>query len=106
NSYVATMTITNSTLSGNSGNYGGAIYNGGALTITNCTLSGNTALYGYGGGGVYSDNGTTMTITNSTLSGNTANYGYGGGIFNDYATMTVGSTILNVGGGSGDNIFN
>ena len=61
-------------------NNGGAIYNDSAnLTITNSTLSGNSA--GGSGGGIYNYLGTLM-VTNSTLSGNSGAAG-GGGIFND-----------------------
>jgi hypothetical protein len=98
---ISGLTITN-------GNAGGAYYGGnlneGTLTITNSTLSGNSTTYGYGGG-IYSYYGT-LTITNSTLSGNSTTY-YGGSIYNGPgATANISSTILNVGGGSGANIFN
>ncbi len=79
---------------------GGAVFSkGGSVTITNSTLTGNTAQGGEGlyqlagtggnpgdpqdgqglGGGVFDYNGT-LTVTNSTLSGNTANQG-GRGIY-------------------------
>jgi len=87
-----TLTLTNSTFSGNSatcGN-GGGIYNNGTLTLTNSTFSGNSATGGSGydgdgsdgnggggsGGGIY--NGGTLTVTNSTFSGNSATGGAGG----------------------------
>ena len=113
---AATMTITNSRLSGNSASAGGGILNSATspgsatLTITNSTLSGNSAS---GGGGIYnlgdSSGSATLTITNSTLSGNSATYG--GGMYNlvyvsGSATANFGSTMLNVGGASGENIFN
>jgi hypothetical protein len=101
-----TLTLTNSTLSGNSAVlYGGGIYNSGTLTLTHCTLSGNSADFG-SGGGIY--NTGTLTLTNSTLSGNsTARYGSGGGIYNT-ATLTLtnctlsGNSAAEYGGG----IFN
>jgi hypothetical protein len=115
----ATLTISSCTLSGNSAGAGGGIYNNGfnfgsaTLTITNSTLSGNSANVG---GGIYNAGihfgSATLTVTNSTLSGNSANPGGGGvgGIFNNgsqgSATVEIGSTILNVGGGSGANITN
>ena len=41
---AGTVTITNSTISGNNGgNGGGGVYNQGTVTITNSTLSGNSA---------------------------------------------------------------
>ncbi|MBR5415503.1 MAG: hypothetical protein IK105_06160 [Thermoguttaceae bacterium] len=93
---TGTLTITNSTISGNTasgggGNYGdgGGIYNeSGTLTITNSTISGNTA--SDDGGGIYNESGT-LTITNSTVSGNTADWG--GGICNDGTLTITNSTV-------------
>ncbi len=69
--------------------YGGGIYNGGnTVTINNSTLSGNSATIG---GGIY--NSGTATISNSTLSGNSATY-YGGGINNNGGTTTVKNSIV------------
>ena len=56
---------------------GGGIFNAGTLTITASTLSGNSA--GTVGGGI--DNAGTLTINDSTLSGNSA-VRDGGGIYN------------------------
>jgi hypothetical protein len=98
-----TMTVTNSTFSGNSASfgYGGAIGNSGTLTVTNSTFSGNS---GYIAGGI--GNLGTLTVTNSTFSGNTATAGVGGGIGSDYSgTATVinssisGNSALGSGGG-------
>ena len=62
-----TLTLTNSTVSGNSARHrGGGVYNNGTATLTNSTVSGNDAYYG--GGGVF--NSGTLTLTNSTVSGN------------------------------------
>ena len=50
---------------------GGGIFNTGTLTINNSTISGNTAAALMPtGGGIY--NGGTLTINNSTISGNSA----------------------------------
>ncbi|WP_430014925.1 Calx-beta domain-containing protein [Microcystis protocystis FBCC-A270] len=98
-----TLTITNSTITGNTAHTGGGIYNAhGKLTLTNSTISGNTA--GWGGGGIFSDG--TLTITNSTISGNTANGG-GGGIFNIGTLTITNSTISgNTANGGGGGIGN
>jgi hypothetical protein len=89
---IITMTLINSTISGNtaqgdrpgSGGLAGgvAVYFGVVMNVINCTVSGNKA---YGFGGLYND-GTTNLI-NSTLSGNSA-YG-GGGILTDEGTVNV-----------------
>ncbi len=55
---------------------GGGIYNQGTLSISNSTVSGNSA--SRGGGGIY--NQETLSISNSTVSGNSAPSGEGGGI--------------------------
>jgi hypothetical protein len=64
-----TLTVSESTLSGNRSQGGGAIDNSGSLTVIDSTLSGNTAWGGYGGA---IDNGGSVVIRNSTLSGNSA----------------------------------
>jgi len=66
------MTVSNSTLTGNSAQNGGGIGNystGGIILITNSTLSNNTAaISGYGGGGgIYNAFAfSTLTVSNST----------------------------------------
>lgn len=90
--WAGTVTINNSTLSGNSGGFnGGGIYNNnGTLTVNNSTLSNNSA---DDGGGIYNWSGT-VTVHNSTISGNSADSGSGGGIENGSGTLTLnGSTV-------------
>jgi hypothetical protein len=43
NADTATLTIINSTLSGNAAGFGGGIFNSGTLTIINSTFSSNMA---------------------------------------------------------------
>jgi len=62
-------TITNSTISGNSGSVGGGIRNFAMVSIKNSTISGNTA--SSHGGGI--NNWGSLTINNSTIFGNRAN---------------------------------
>jgi predicted outer membrane repeat protein len=107
-----TMTITNSTLSGNSvtSGAGGGIYNNGSFglgiaTLTDSTLSGNSALDTLGagigsGGGIYNFLGP-LTITGSTLSGNSASFN-GAGIRNNAGTVTVIDSTLS-GNSAGNN---
>ena len=85
NNGSGSLTITNSTLSGNSTadpgtgtGAGGAIGNldPAKLTIANSTISGNTAK---GAGGIYTASSVAVTITNSTISNNTSQFGEGGG---------------------------
>jgi CSLREA domain-containing protein len=95
-----TLTVTNSTFSGNSAtDIGGGILNDeGTLEVTNSTFSGNSAL---DGGGIYNDDGT-LTVTNSTFSGNSAD-DFGGGIANGGA-LTLKNTIV-ANSTSGGNCF-
>jgi hypothetical protein len=94
-------TLTNSILSDNAASGdsvdGGGVHNdGGTLTIANSTLSGNTVFAGSdnSGGGLYNAGGT-VTITNSTFSDNTASgrFSSGGGLSNA-GTLTLQNTIL------------
>jgi len=72
--------------------YGGGISHGlGTLTIRNSTISGNTAEYSGGGGGIFYWRGT-VAVSNSTISGNSADYG--GGILNDQGSLHMRNTIL------------
>jgi hypothetical protein len=124
NADTVTLTIINSTLSGNAAGLGGGVFNSGTLTIINSTFSNNMASQG---GGIYNPGSGMLTITNSTFSGNAApvaggtsfNVGtlqianttlsdnsspLGGGVFN-IGTLQIGNTILNA-GASGANIAN
>jgi len=101
-----TLTVSNSTLSGNSagvGELGGGIFNdnSGTLTVSNSTLSGNSGGVhtSNAGGGIFNNFGGTVTVSNSTLSANSADTG--GGIFND-GTLTVSDSTLS--GNSGQNL--
>ncbi|MDY6784627.1 MAG: CHAT domain-containing protein [Cyanobacteriota bacterium] len=82
------LTVTNSTLSGNSSNQdGGAILSNGALTLESSTISGNDARRG---GGVFGSD--AVNITNSTISANEANND-GGGVFGSGTVNITNSTI-------------
>lgn len=86
-----TVTLTNSTVSGNTASSGGGgICNDGTVTLTNSTVSGNTAASD--GGGI--ENFGTLTLINSTISDNTASDGIGGGLDNFGVTVTLTSSII------------
>ncbi len=93
---TATLTVENSTITGNAADEGGGIYveESCSATVRNSTISGNTA--NYYGGGIGADNHATLTVENSTITGNSANDG--GGIFGeDYSILTIqdNTTIAN-----------
>nr|WP_281248454.1 DUF4347 domain-containing protein [Spirulina major] len=96
------ITLTNSTVSGNSAGYSGGLFvRNGNITLTNSTVSGNSA--GSGGGlvALYGN----ITLTNSTVSGNSARNDVGGGLLAAYGKITLtnstvsGNSAGNVGGG-------
>ena len=64
----ATLIISDSTIAGNTaGGNGGGIDNAGTITITNSTIAGNSATDGHGGG-IYNDG--NVTVSYSTVEGN------------------------------------
>ncbi len=87
-----TLTLVNSTISGNTGStFGGGIFNtgNGKLTLVNSTVFGNSSKTG---GGIF--NTSTLTLINSTISGNIAS-GAGGGIY-DFAIQTTTITFCTI----------
>ena len=92
-----TLTVTNSTVSGNSARgmpgRGGGIFNLGTLTVTNSTVTGNIVggAFGLGyGGGI--ENQGTAAVNNSTVTGNTA--ARGGGIANLQGSVTINNSTV------------
>jgi hypothetical protein len=101
---LGTLTVTNSTFSGNSSGsatgttaaWGGGILNLATLTVTNTTFSGNVS--SGGGGGIFNAANVTY-VTNSTFSGNVGN-GIGDGTPDGSTSIVMKSTLLagNTGG--------
>ena len=111
-----TATVTGLTISGGSANFGGGIYNVGALTVMDCTVEDNLAGFGGGianesnltltvtdcavennvalmGGGIGTDAGLTV-VTDSMIENNSANGYGGGGIFLSDSTVTVTDSTI------------
>ena len=89
---LGATTVTDSSFLDNAG---GGIDNEATLTVVNSTVSGNSdaTFPDSDGGGIFSDQGTTTTVTNTTVSGNTATAG--GGVCN-LGTITVeNSDVVN-----------
>lgn len=104
------LTILNSTLSGNTATTsGGGIYNDYApLTIRNSTINGNSAHSQGGGISVY--NGSPVAIENSTITANTLSdpSGTGGGIYSDVRSSGFtlkGVTVTGNSAGHGGGVF-
>ena len=89
------MMVSDSTVSGNhSGNPGGGIWNGGTLDVTNSTVSGNTAQFG---GALYNFSGSgnqnaVASLSSSTVSGNSGTSSKGG-LWNN-KTIELKNTVL------------
>jgi CSLREA domain-containing protein len=131
--FHGTVTIEDSTISGNSARFGGVIsQDSGTVTIEDSTMNGNwtpnqfTTFGGVSyswagtvtvrnstvsgstmvyGAGMYNDGGSTLNVENSTISGNSA--GDGGGIYNNSGTARVkNSTISGNSASAGGGIYN
>ena len=96
NAVSATVSITNSSLSGNStvwvngtGGLGGAVYNEGSLRVANSNVIGNRADNVYGGGIAHYDG--SAVVINSTFTGNSTYQG--GGIYSRAPLTVTGSTF-------------
>ncbi len=93
-----TATIRRSTISGNiSLDFGGGIYNDidGTLTLINSTVSGNSTGTGTDyGGGIYNSGSATLKVSSSTIADNIA-ASDGGGVYNhSTGTAELKSTII------------
>lgn len=92
------LTVRDSTLSDNSGDLGGGIYNfdNGRVSVIDSTLSDNSADIG---GGISTYLGS-VTVTDSTLSDNSAEFG--GGIYNGESQVTITDSPLSNNSASDD----
>ena len=95
-----TITLTDSTITGNLAAWGGGIFNNqGTANLTNCSVNDNTAQRG---GGIYNTNystitSATLTLTNCSVNDNTAWNGDGGGIINkgvEFSQVTLLNSIV------------
>ncbi len=102
-----TLQISSSALSSNFSDGCGAISNYGSLSIANSTISGNSASTGYGGAVCSSGVGNSITVTSSLIYSNSANNvdnGYGGafdlrnGTYDIYQSEVFGNTAGKGGG--------
>ncbi len=98
------ITVTNSTLVGNSASDGGAIKNEwGTLKVIDSTLSGNSAAGG-NGGAIDNENGYPLIVQNSIVAGNTATNGpdIDGSITTDNGHNLFGTALQGTTSGAGD----
>lgn len=88
NNPSATVTLINSTVQGNTAQYGGGIYTYGTLHLIRSTVKNNTAQSGPGGG-IMSDTTVVVTLDNSTVERNSADDGGGGLYIRSGSTATL-----------------
>lgn len=104
--FDASLTVSNSTIKGNSAGVGGGVFASQAtVTITDTTFEANHA--SYGGGGVAGDYQARLSITGSTVSGNSTG-GRGGGLLGGASlivaeSLITGNVSLEDGGGVANN---
>lgn len=89
--YGGSLTINNSTVTGNSAYVGGALAAvEGTLVVSNSTLSGNQSFVGGAVYGRFSD----VSVIDSTVSGNSAPYGSGGAVYAYDGSVLIEGTTL------------
>jgi hypothetical protein len=90
------VTVTNSTVSGNHAATGAGIetVNGGSVTVTNSTVSGNTTEANGAGGGILTFNGGgSVTLVHATVAGNNAPVGANADGNGNGALTSIGSVV-------------
>ncbi len=103
---VGPLSIVDSTVLDNTSTVaGGGIANYSNATITDSTVTENSS---YKGGGIHDGGGGTLTIKDSTISHNSASDSYyGGGLSNDNGNVDISnSTVADNGAGAGGGIYN
>jgi hypothetical protein len=92
------LTLSHSTVAGNSANQGGGISNGGIMTVEYSTIRNNSATTQGGGilhsslSNTYAPNSSSMTIDHSGIDNNSADVG--GGIYNLAGILTLSDSTL------------
>ncbi|MDL2224410.1 T9SS type A sorting domain-containing protein, partial [Bacteroidales bacterium OttesenSCG-928-M06] len=85
-------TLNNVTISKNTANLGGGMYNNASSpTLNNVTINKNTAKSN--GGGMYNNETSSPTLNNVIISENTANLG--GGMYNNASSPTLNNVTIN-----------
>ncbi|MEI7644927.1 MAG: Ig-like domain-containing protein [Chloroflexales bacterium] len=98
---TASLTVHDSTFSGNTARFGGGILSRGSLTVNNSTVTDNGAIYG---AGIYNQAATLM-VSSSTVSFNMSTYG--AGMYNAGTLTLIGTTFNNnVANNGGGGIYN
>jgi hypothetical protein len=103
------MTLYDSTMSENTGSYGGGVNNSGTASIINCRFLSNTAPPDFwlnSAGGAIENYPGRLTLIGSVVSGNVSLSGPGGGIYNRGRLTVISSTLShNEGNSDGGGIY-
>lgn len=91
NNSVGRLTLVDSTVSGNSGSYGGGINNRGRAALFNSTLFGNGAFIG---GGILNEPAGRLVLGNVTIARNAISGSYGGGGVRNEGQLRLDNSIL------------
>ncbi len=81
--YYGTASLSDMVIQNNADLYGGGVHSNGTLTVTNSTITGNSTSFG-DGGGIYAE--STLMLSDSRVEGNIASSG-GGGVRAGTATI-------------------
>ena len=90
----APVTLIDCIFTGNTANYGGALYmysTSANVNCNGCSFSSNSATNG--GGAIYASSNPTLNLTDCTITGNSSNNNYGG-VFNGCTSMTVSGLVV------------
>ncbi|MBI3151028.1 MAG: hypothetical protein HYZ21_02755 [Chloroflexi bacterium] len=97
---TGTITVTDSSITNNSADNGGGLFNFGTANFTNSTIAGNSVSTNGGGVSTW----YWLTLTNSTIVGNSA--ATGGGVFNLGTLTTTNATFSENSAATGGGIYN
>jgi predicted outer membrane repeat protein len=102
------VTLVGASITSNTAESGGGVYNQATLTLSGCGITNNTATSG-AGGGIENFSGGTLTLQNSSVTGNVDSASRGGGVDNGGSLTITGGTFsgnqATQGGAISNNIY-
>ncbi len=86
------VTLVGASITSNTAESGGGVYNQATLTLSGCGITNNTAING-AGGGIENSSGASLTLQDSAVTGNVDSASPGGGVDNG-GTLTITGGIF------------